>query len=217
MTRLILSALGAVLAAACQSSAVAGPIPRPTQDLPKAQPGEVRTAVLAAGCFWCVEEIFEKLEGVVEATSGYAGGTPETAKYPIVSSGRTSHAESVEIKYDHRISYAELLWVFLSTQDPTTKDAQGPDHGPQYRSAIFVKSKEERQVAEAYLAELAKANPLGKPLVTTIETLTTFHPAEGYHQDYVRNHPDAPYVRTVSIPRASTVEMLFPKLLKQKR
>ncbi|MBI4816528.1 MAG: peptide-methionine (S)-S-oxide reductase MsrA [Deltaproteobacteria bacterium] len=197
----------------CAPAVAAGPLPRPSIDLPKAKPGEVRTAVLAAGCFWCVESVFERLKGVREVTSGYAGGTKDTAQYKVVSSGSTQHAESVQIKYDDTITYADLLWVFFATQDPTTKNAQGPDHGPQYRSTVFVRDAEERKVAEAYVAQLQAAKSFPKPIVTTIEPLAEFYAAEDYHQNYVVNHPDNPYVMGVSLPRANAVDTLFPQLL----
>jgi peptide-methionine (S)-S-oxide reductase len=143
-----------------------------------------------------VEAVFEPLEGVKEVVSGYAGGSADDATYDRVSSGRTAHAEAVRVTYDPKVvSYATLLHVLFSTHDPTTKDRQGPDHGPQYRSAIFFAGPEERAVAEAYVKQLDAARAFRAPVVTTFEPLTAFHPAEAYHQDFVARHPDHPYVR----------------------
>src|SRR4051794_4654054 len=161
-------------------------LPKAVVDLPGSKAGEKGTLVLAGGCFWCVEAVFEKLEGVTDVTSGYAGGTKETATYEQVSSGGTDHAESVRITYDPaRISYGTLLRVFFTIFDPTTLNRQGPDSGRQYRTAIFYANEEERRVAEAYIKQLTEAKVFEQPIVTALEPLKEFYPAEGYHQDYV--------------------------------
>lgn len=188
-------------------------VPKPAVDLPPAKPGEVRKLVLAAGCFWCVEAVFERLKGVREVTSGFAGGTAETAKYDLVSAGGTQHAESVEITYDDRITYGQLLQVLFTIFDPTTLDRQGPDAGHQYRSAIFYKDAEEQRIARAYLEQLQRAKVFDRPIVTALEPLTGFYPAEAYHQDYVRRHPDHPYVRQWSVPKLIKLREHFGSLL----
>jgi peptide methionine sulfoxide reductase msrA/msrB len=179
--------------------------------------GERATAVFAGGCFWCTEAVFEELDGVIEAVSGYAGGTKETANYQTVSTGRTGHAESIEIIYDpSKISYEKLLEVFFATHDPTTKDRQGNDVGPQYRSAIFYANEEQKELAEAYIQDLTNAKVFSKPIVTTLEPLNAFYPAESYHQNYVCYNPNQGYVRMVAMPKVEKVRKKFHSLLKQK-
>ena len=185
-------------------------LPKPTTDLPAGKDGETRTAVLAGGCFWCTEAIFEQLIGVSDVTSGYAGGTKETADYELVSQGNTDHAESIRITYDpSKISYGELLRVFFSLVDPTTKDAQGPDHGRQYRSAIFYANDDEKRVAEAYVKQLTDAKLFKAPIVTTLEPLTGFYPAEQYHQNFVTCNPNHGYVQQWAIPKVLKVKEKF--------
>ena len=170
-------------------------LPSPKREL-KLPPKGPAVAVFAAGCFWCVEGAFERIAGVTEVVSGYAGGSAASAHYDQVSSGSTDHAEAVRVTFDpNRVSYGQLLQVFFTIHDPTTKDRQGPDYGRQYRSAFFVSSAEERAVALAYIRQLDEAGLLGRPIVTTVEDLDRFYPAEDYHQDYVRKHPDHPYIR----------------------
>ncbi len=192
-------------------------LPSPRRDLP-GPPGEGgrRSAVFAGGCFWCVEAVFEQIDGVEEVVSGYAGGSGEDADYEKVSSGKTGHAEAVRIVYDPaRISYGRLLQVFFSTHDPTTPDRQGPDRGRQYRSAVFYASPEEREIARAYIEQLETARVFDRPIVTTLEPLTGFYPAEKYHQDYVCRNPEQPYVRTYALPKIDKVRSKFPDLLKK--
>ncbi len=174
------------------------------------------TAVFAGGCFWCVEAVFEELDGVLEATSGYAGGTKETANYKAVCTGTTGHAEAVQITYDPaRISYVDLLKVHFATHDPTTLNRQGNDEGPQYRSAIFFGNDEEKELAEAFLADLADAKAYKSPVVTTLEPLKEFFPAEAYHQNYVCTNPGQPYVRAVALPKVEKVRQKFKDRLKE--
>ena len=192
------------------SSQAADKVPAPAQGLSGEPAGEVRTAVFAAGCFWCVEAVFEEIDGVREVVSGYAGGTKDTAQYRKVASGSTRHAEAVRITYaPARVRYADLLHVLFSTHDPTTKDRQGPDRGPQYRSAIFYASAEEKKVAEAYIAQLTKAQTFKRPIVTTLEPLDEFYEAEAYHQDFVRRNPNHPYVRRWAVPKVDKVKKVF--------
>jgi peptide-methionine (S)-S-oxide reductase len=199
-----------------RSAYAADELPKPTTDLPGGKEGETRSAVLAGGCFWCTEAVFEQLGGVSDVTSGYAGGTKETANYEQVSQGNTDHAESIRITYDpSKISYGELLRVFFSLVDPTTKDAQGPDHGRQYRSAIFYANDDEKRVAEAYIKQLEDAKLFKAPIVTTLEPLKGFYPAEQYHQDYVTCNPNNPYVQRWAIPKVLKVKEKFKNETKQ--
>ena len=182
-----------------------------------AKPGETRTAVFASGCFWCTEAVFEQLEGIHDAVSGYAGGTKETANYTDVCTGRTAHAEAVRVTYEPaKISYGQLLRVFFATHDPTTKNRQGPDHGPQYRSAIFYANDEEKRVAEAYLKQLAAAKSFDRPVVTTLEPLKPdgFYEAELYHQNYAACNASNPYIRAQAVPKVKKVREQFKEHLK---
>jgi len=187
-----------------------GPIPPPAIDLPA---GEARTAtaVLAGGCFWGVQAVFQHVEGVSQALSGYAGGSADTAHYDIVSGGGTGHAEAVQITYDPgRVSYGELLRIFFSVvHDPTQRNRQGPDTGPQYRSAIFPADADQRRVAEAYLAQLDRSGAYPRPLATTIEALPGFYPAEAYHQDYLVRHPDSLYIVINDQPKVANLARAF--------
>ena len=195
----------------------AADLPKPAIDLPAPAEGETsRSAVFAGGCFWCTEVVFEQLAGVTEVVSGYAGGTPESADYKKVSNGETDHAESIRITYDPaKITFGELLRVFFTVVDPTTKNYQGPDHGRQYRSAIFYASEDEKRVAEAYIKQLDDAKLFKAPIVTTLEPLRGFYPAEQYHQDYVKNHPNDGYVRQWALPKLEKVRAKFADELKK--
>jgi peptide methionine sulfoxide reductase msrA/msrB len=164
------------------------------------------TAVLAGGCFWCTEAAFEQLEGVVDVTSGYAGGAKDTANYRRVCDGDTGHAEVIRITYDPaKITYDQLLDVFFDAHDPTQLNRQGNDVGTQYRSAIFYASDEEKQAAEAKIRSLNERGAFSHPIVTTLEPLTAFYPAEDYHQDYARHNPGQPYIQAVSVPKVCKV------------
>lgn len=177
--------------------------------------GPVAEAVFAGGCFWCVEAVFEQLDGVIDALPGYAGGDPANANYQAVASGRTKHAEVVKIIYDPtRISYTKLLEVHFATHDPTQLNRQGPDVGPQYRSAIFFANEEERRAAEAYIRELEASGAHNRPIVTTLEPLDAFHIAEDYHHDYVARNPQSGYVQAVSMPKVEKVRRKFSDRLK---
>jgi len=182
-----------------------------------AKPGETRTAVLASGCFWCTEAVFEQLEGVNDVVSGYAGGTKQTANYRAVCTGRTGHAEAVRVTYEPaKISYAQLLRVFFATHDPTTKDSQGPDYGPQYRSAIFYANDDEKKVAEAYIKQLDEAKAFGHPVVTTLEPIKPdgFYEAELYHQNYAACNASNPYIRANALPKVRKVREKFKDQVK---
>jgi len=181
--------------------------PDPALDLlVPSREGEAR-AVLAGGCFWCVEAVYKQLDGVTAVTSGYAGGTAESADYRTVSSGRTEHAEAVEVRFDpERVSYGQLLKVFFSiAHDPTTEDRQGPDVGKQYRSAIFYANEEQRRVADAYIAQLNAAKVFDAPIVTEVVPLHRFYEAEEYHQDYAERNPLQPYILFNARPKVEKV------------
>ncbi len=190
--------------------------PDPALDLP-AQAGGDRTAVLAGGCFWCTEAVFKELAGVRGVRPGYAGGTPETADYRTVCSGTTGHAEAIAITYDpDAISYGELLKVFFSVaHDPTQRNRQGNDRGPQYRSAVFVADEGEKRVVEAYIAQLDAAGVYPDPIVTTVEPLDAFYEAEEYHFDYAARNPGQPYVAHVSAPKVAKLRRTYPERLKK--
>src|SRR6266702_1263770 len=184
-------------------------IPAPTADVPPAS--DIQTAVIAGGCFWGVQGVFQHTAGVVNAVSGYAGGSKMTADYNMVSMGTTGHAESVEIKYDpKKISYGKILQIFFSVaHDPTQLNRQGPDSGTQYRSAIFTANDEQKKVAEAYIAQLNAAKVFRKPIVTKVGPLEAFFPAEAYHQDYLTLHPNQPYIAFNDIPKVENLKKIF--------
>jgi peptide-methionine (S)-S-oxide reductase len=175
-----------------------------------------RKAVLAGGCFWCVEAVNRQLDGVSDVVNGYAGGTAGTADYHTVSTGTTGHAEAVEVTYDPtRVSYGDLLRVFFSiAHDPTQEDGQGNDIGPQYRSEIFAADEAEAEVAKRYIAQLDAAHVFDRPIVTTVSRLARFYPAEDYHQDYAAKHPDQPYIRAVAAPKVAKLRKYFSDRLK---
>lgn len=203
---------------ACSRPAGAGELPKPEQDLPAPEnEGELRTAVLAGGCFWCVEAVFKQLEGVTEVVSGYAGDTKENAVYEKVAAGKTKHAEAVHITYDpSKVSYGQLLRVFFATHDPTTEDRQGPDWGPQYRSAVFYADEEQKRVSKTYIRQLEEAKVFDNPIVTTLEPLEEFFPAEKYHQNFVEENPQNPYVRRWAVPKVEKVREEFAEQVKEK-
>ena len=177
----------------------------------------IETITLAGGCFWCVEAVFERLDGVLDVVSGYAGGSAETANYEAVCTGRTNHAEVVKIDYDPRvIRYGRLLKVLFSVaHDPTQLDRQGNDRGRQYRSAIFYGSEAERDVAAAYIAQLEAARVFAKPIVTVLAPLETFYRAEAYHQDYAVRNPGQPYIAGVSTPKVEKLERQYGDYLRK--
>jgi peptide-methionine (S)-S-oxide reductase len=194
----------------------AAKLPLPEIDLPAptTQPAE-QTAVFAAGCFWCTEAAFEQIEGVKDVVSGYAGGTQATATYKVVSTGETGHAEAIRITYDpSKISYGQLLRIFFTTHDPTTRDRQGPDVGRQYRSAIFYETDDQKRVAEAYIRQLTQAKVFARPITTTVEPLHGFYTAEAYHQDYVEHNPQSLYVQQWALPKVEKVREAFPDRVK---
>ncbi len=199
----------AVLAGIGSASSVV--VPAPKVDEPKAAQGATETAVLAGGCFWGVQGVFQHVKGVTMAESGYAGGQQATADYETVSTGTTGHAEAVRISYDPAmVSFGRLLQIYFSVvQDPTQLDRQGPDEGTQYRSAIFAQDATQQRVADAYVAQLSAAKVFPAPIVTTVEPDTGFFPAEQYHQDYLNSHPTSAYIAANDMPKVSALEQLF--------
>lgn len=214
-----LAALSVIAGACTQLPAVdLSHFPSPAVDQNPAAAKGKQTAVLAGGCFWCTEVVFEQLDGVTDVTSGYAGGKPEEAHYEMVGSGKTNHAESIRITFDpSKITYGTLLKVFFSVaHDPTTKDRQGPDWGHQYRSAIWFKDAEQEKIARAYIEQLTEAKIFKSPIVTEVSPYKAFYAAEDYHQDYVKNHPSNPYVIVNSVPKIEKLKKAYPDLLKKK-
>jgi peptide-methionine (S)-S-oxide reductase len=210
---LAVALLGTTLACgAANATGVA--IPDPALDAPLAAAKGKQTAILAGGCFWGIEAVFEHVNGVTDVTSGYSGGAAETAHYEMVGSGETGHAESVRITYDpSRISYGQLLKVFFAVaHDPTELNRQGPDTGTQYRSAIFYSDDEQKRIAEAYIKQLNEAKVFERPIVTQVSKLNSYYPAENYHQDYAAHHPDDSYIVINDLPKVASLRQQFPKL-----
>jgi peptide-methionine (S)-S-oxide reductase len=187
-------------------------IPPPAVDTVTPADG-LETAVLAGGCFWGVQAIYQHMDGVQIAVSGYSGGSAETAHYQLVGRGNTGHAEAVEIRYDPEVvSFGEILHVFFSVaHNPTQLNFQGPDRGPQYRSAIFYTSEEQQAVAEAYIAQLEETGIYQRPIVTEVAPLTAFYPAEDYHQDYLVNNPNQPYIVYNDLPKLVNFQRMLPQ------
>ena len=192
--------------------------PDPIDDIATGDAGAQGRAVLAGGCFWCVEAVYKQLDGVTDVTSGYAGGSRETADYETVCGGRTDHAEVVEVRFDPgRISYGRLLKVFFSiAHDPTQKDRQGADVGRQYRSVIFYADEAQKRVAEAYIKQLDAAHVFDAPIVTEVTPLETFYEAEPYHQDYAERNPWNPYIAFTAAPKVKKVRKYFADLVRSR-
>jgi peptide-methionine (S)-S-oxide reductase len=186
-------------------------IPAPAADQAAPATSELQTVVLAGGCFWGVQGVYEHTKGVTQAVSGYAGGKKDTAHYEMVSTGRTGHAESVSVTFDPRvISYGKILQIYFSVaHNPTELNYQGPDEGTQYRSAIFFANDEQKSVAAAYIAQLDKAHVFGGTVVTKLEPLTGFYPAEEHHQDFLVLHPSYPYIVFNDLPKVENLKHLF--------
>jgi peptide-methionine (S)-S-oxide reductase len=196
----------------------AAEFPAPAVDIPAPAAKQTASVVLAGGCFWGVEAVFERLKGVTDAVSGYAGGKKSAAHYEIVSSGSTGHAESVQVTYDpSQISYGKLLEVYFSVaHDPTELNRQGPDYGTQYRSAIFYSNDEQKRVAEAYIKQLNEAKVYSRPIVTQLTPLEGFYRAEEYHQHYFDHNPNQPYIVFNDAPKVKHLQQQFPDLLKHR-
>jgi peptide-methionine (S)-S-oxide reductase len=211
---LLAAAVAAPRPATAAESAVV--IPAPAVDDPKAA-GPVQTAVLAGGCFWGVQGVYEHVRGVRQVLSGYAGGDKATAEYEVVSRGRTGHAESVEIRFDPKeVSYGEILRIYFSVvHDPTQLNRQGPDSGPQYRSNIFYVGESQKTIAQAYIAQLDRAKVFGRAVVTRVDPLKAFYPAEDYHQDFLQRNPGHPYIVINDLPKIDNLRKLFPAVYRE--
>lgn len=210
-----------VLTLALSTGAVAAEqavvLPPPALDNPRSA-GPLQTAVLAGGCFWGVQGVFQRLKGVRQTVAGYSGGEAGTAKYETVSSGGTGHAESVLIAFDpQEVSYGEILQVFFSVvHDPTQLNRQGPDTGTQYRSEIFYTSDRQKEIATAYIAQLEKARSFPRPIVTRVDPMKGFFAAEAYHQDFLLKHPTHPYIVVNDLPKVRHFQQTFPALYRGK-
>jgi peptide-methionine (S)-S-oxide reductase len=213
MAAMVLTVLAATLACQAGGGASAA-VPPAAVDQAKATASGKATAVVAGGCFWGIQAVFQHVKGVRSATSGYSGGTVDHPDYEMVSSGRTGHAESVEIVYDpSQVTYGELLRVFFSVAlDPTELNRQGPDEGTQYRSVIFYGNDEQKRIAEAYIAQLNQAKVFSRPIVTQVVGLQKFYPAEQYHQNYFMLHPNDSYIVFNDAPKVANLKKEFPEL-----
>lgn len=201
---------------ACRAGAdaVDRPIPAPKLDTPAAEATGPEIAVLAGGCFWGVEGVFEHVQGVIKVVSGYSGGSRETARYEKVITERTGHAEAVEITFNPRqVSYGRLLQLYFSVvHDPTQLNRQGPDRGPSYRSEIFFRSPTQERIARAYIRQLTEAKVFARPIVTKISPLKAFYPAEAYHQDFLMYNPRHPYIVRYDLPKLAALKRIYPKV-----
>jgi len=216
MKNSVLTLALAVLALSCNASAdtINKAIPAPVVDTPAAEARGPQVAVLAGGCFWGLQGMFEHVQGVTKVVAGYSGGDKSTAHYEMVGTERTGHAESVEITFDPKqISYGQLLRLFFSVaHDPTQLDRQGPDSGPSYRSEIFFNSPSQERVAKAYVEQLNKAKVFSAPIVTKIEPLKAFYAAEDYHQDYLIHNPHQPYIVYNDLPKIEALKQVYPQV-----
>jgi peptide-methionine (S)-S-oxide reductase len=214
--RIVLFLIAAIVATtACSAKAgTLAPVPAPAVDAKLASAPAKQTAVVAGGCFWGIQAVFQHVKGVISATSGYSGGSAKTAEYETVSTGETGHAESVQIVYDpSQITYGELLRIFFSVaHDPTQLNHQTPDVGTQYRSVIFYGSDEQKQIADSYIAQLDKAEVFPRHIVTQVVPLQAFYPAEAYHQNYATLHPMQPYIMFNDAPKLDHLKKEFPEL-----
>lgn len=210
---LLMVVLGNLIACNAADNTVTS-LPAAAQDAQLATNKGEQSAVVAGGCFWGIQAVFQHVKGVINATSGYSGGAANTAEYELVSTGDTGHAESVKITYDpSQITYGQLLRVFFSVaHNPTELNRQGPDSGTQYRSVIFYDSDDQKRIAEAYIAQLDKARLFPRLIVTQVVPLKAFYPAEAYHQDYAANHPTNPYIVYNDAPKVAHLQQEFPQL-----
>ena len=208
-----LLAISALAFVPCSDAGTATMVPAPAMDEANTTATKEQT-VLAGGCFWGMQGVFQHVIGVTSAVSGYTGGSAATAHYDVVETGNTGHAESVQITFDpRRISYGRILQIyFLVAHDPTELNYQGPDTGTQYRSTIFPATRQQADIAKAYIAQLDQAHTFRAPVVTTVEPDRTFYPAEAYHQDFLARHPTNPYIATNDIPKITALQHEFPDL-----
>ncbi len=211
----VATALFALSASAALGEETDRALPMPVIDTQVAQLQPTETAVLASGCFWGMQGVFQHVKGVKQVWAGYSGGDAANAHYELVGTGTTGHAESVKIVFDPKqVSYGEILRVYFSVMDPTTLDYQGPDEGTQYRSEIFATSPVQQHIAQAYIAQLAKS--FAAPIVTKVAPFRAFYAAEGYHQDYLINHPYEPYIVINDLPKVAKLKRLYPQLYADK-
>jgi peptide-methionine (S)-S-oxide reductase len=212
-TRALLGVLLIALLGCAQAQEKAVVIPPPAFDETPSG-AATATATFAGGCFWGVQGVYQRVQGVLKAVSGYAGGKQETAHYEMVGSGATGHAETVQITYDpSKVTYGKLLQIYFSVaHDPTQLNRQGPDHGSQYRSTIFPADAKQREIAEKYIAQLDGAHVFPAKIVTTLEDGRAFYPAEAYHQDFLVRNPDYPYIVINDIPKVRNLSQMFPEL-----
>jgi peptide-methionine (S)-S-oxide reductase len=215
---LVTSLLITMPACSAANATVGNALPNPVIDAPLAATKGEQTAVIAGGCFWGIQAVFEHVKGVISVSAGYSGGAADTAHYEMVSEGNTGHAESVRIKYDpSRITYGQLLKVYFAVaHDPTELNRQGPDTGTQYRSAIFYGNAEQKKIADAYIAQLNKVGVFKGPIVTQVVALKAFYEAEAYHQDYAVNHPNEPYIAINDLPKVAELRKQLPELYVEK-
>jgi peptide-methionine (S)-S-oxide reductase len=199
---------------ACSAAAASHPLPDPAVDAPAATPHGDRSAVFAGGCFWGMQLVFEHVRGVRHVWAGYSGGSAATAHYDDVSEGDTGHAEAVKVQFDPSVvSYGQLLKIYFAVaHDPTELNRQGPDSGTQYRSEIFYAGPQQQKIATAYIAQLGAAKAFDAPIVTRVEPLRAFYPAEAYHQDFARLHPDNLYIAINDAPKVKDLKRQFPAL-----
>ena len=209
-----LSILSVLISGVVMAEGQRSPLPDPSSDISRAKISRQQTAVFAGGCFWGIEAVFRHVNGVISATSGYVGGAAKTANYEQVSSGTSGHAESVQVVYNpQKISYGQLLKIFFAVaHNPTELNRQGPDHGTQYRSAIFTSDDNQRRVALAYIKQLQQKRIFSGPIVTQVQPLPAFYPAEAYHQNYLAQHLTQPYIVRYDLPKLQHLREQFPTL-----
>lgn len=214
LCRIFAVALLSATLACSAATAATNSLPDPALDAPRAAAKGEQTAVIAGGCFWGIEAVFEHVKGVTGVTVGYSGGVARTADYETVSTGSTGHAEAVRITYDPaQVTYGQLLKVFFSVaHDPTELNRQGPDSGTQYRSAIFYTNEEQKRIAQAYVAQLDQAKTFARPIVTQVVPLKAYYQAEAYHQNYATHHPDEPYIVVNDLPKVEALRKQYPAL-----
>jgi len=214
MSVVVLFCLLSAVACRASSGSAAVKLPNPANDEPLSKSKGAQTLVLAGGCFWGIQAVFEHVKGVSSATAGYSGGPAESANYETVSTGTTGHAESVRVVYDpSQISVGQILKVFFSVaHNPTELNRQGPDEGTQYRSIIFYSTEEQRRIAQAYIDQLNRAKVFSGSIVTELVPLKAFFPAEPYHQDYAEHHPNEPYIAINDLPKLDHLKQLLPEL-----
>ena len=214
LKRLLGAATMSLLSCSLATPVLASALPDPLQDQVMAAQKTDNTIVLAGGCFWGVQNVFQHMKGVTKAVSGYAGGKADAAKYQLVSSGATGHAEAVQVTYDtSQVTLGKILKVYFgAAHNPTELNRQGPDHGTQYRSAIFYANDEQKKIADAYIDQLQKAKVFSDSIVTTLEPLSGFYAAEDYHQNYAKLHPDNMYIVINDAPKLDEFKKMFPDL-----